>query len=114
MDGVQTADLTGVRLRRVPRLLENSPENDHPVSSNVLRTSKPDAGTETTASSKFRRANSGIFIRTDGSNSPVRFTIHCPCFHNLSALPEMVQGEYVVGLLASLDSPHIVRDSVDR
>ncbi|WP_339102402.1 NADH-quinone oxidoreductase subunit D [Haloterrigena salinisoli] len=95
-------------------LLENWPEDERTVQSNVPRTLKPDAGTETYRSVEIAKGELGVYIRSDGSNSPARFKIRSPCFHNLSALPEMAEGEYVADLVASLGSLDIVLGSVDR
>ncbi|WP_436345402.1 NADH-quinone oxidoreductase subunit D [Natronorubrum sp. FCH18a] len=95
-------------------LLEEWPEDERTVQSNVPRTLKPDAGTETYRAVEIAKGELGVYIRADGSNSPARFKIRSPCFHNLSALPEMSEGEYVADLIASLGSLDIVLGSVDR
>ncbi|WP_247002480.1 NADH-quinone oxidoreductase subunit D [Halosolutus gelatinilyticus] len=95
-------------------LLEDWPEDERTVQSNVPRTLKPDAGTETYRAVESAKGELGIYIRSDGSNSPARFKIRSPCYHNLSALPEMAEGEYVADLIASLGSLDIVLGSVDR
>ncbi|WP_137289094.1 NADH-quinone oxidoreductase subunit D [Natronorubrum halophilum] len=95
-------------------LLEEWPEDDRTVQSNVPRTLKPDAGTETYRTVESAKGELGVYIRADGSNSPARFKIRSPCFHNLSALPEMAEGEYVADLIASLGSLDLVLGSVDR
>ncbi|SEW14956.1 NADH-quinone oxidoreductase subunit D [Natrinema salifodinae] len=95
-------------------LVEDWPEDDRTVQSNVPRTLKPDPGTETYRAVESAKGELGIYIRADGSNSPARFKIRSPCFHNLSALPEMAEGEYVADLIASLGSLDIVLGSVDR
>ncbi|WP_126662104.1 NADH-quinone oxidoreductase subunit D [Haloterrigena salifodinae] len=95
-------------------LLEDWPEDERTVQSNVPRTLKPDAGTETYRAVEIAKGELGVYVRSDGSNSPARFKIRSPCFHNLSALPEMANGEYVADLIASLGSLDIVLGSVDR
>ncbi len=95
-------------------LLEEWPEDDRTVQSNVPRTLKPDADTETYRAVESAKGELGVYIRSDGTNSPGRFKIRSPCFHNLSALPEMAEGEYVADLIASLGSLDIVLGSVDR
>ncbi|ADB62046.1 NADH-ubiquinone oxidoreductase chain 49kDa [Haloterrigena turkmenica DSM 5511] len=95
-------------------LIENWPEDERIVQSNVPRTLKPDPGTETYRAVEIAKGELGVYIRADGSNSPARFKIRSPCFHNLSALPEMAEGEYVADLIASLGSLDIVLGSVDR
>ncbi|AFZ72001.1 NADH-quinone oxidoreductase subunit D [Natronobacterium gregoryi] len=95
-------------------LLEDWPEDERTVQSNVPRTLKPDADTETYRAVESAKGELGIYLRSDGTNSPARFKIRSPCFHNLSALPEMAEGEYVPDLIASLGSLDIVLGSVDR
>ncbi|AEH38335.1 NADH-quinone oxidoreductase subunit D [Halopiger xanaduensis] len=95
-------------------LLEDWPEDEREVQSNVPRTLKPDAGKETYRAVEIAKGELGVYIRSDGTNSPARFKIRSPCFHNLSALPEMSEGEYVPDLVASLGSLDIVLGSVDR
>ncbi|MDS0474283.1 NADH-quinone oxidoreductase subunit D [Natrinema sp. 1APR25-10V2] len=95
-------------------LLEDWPEDERTVQSNVPRTLKPDADTEIYRSVEAAKGELGIYIRSDGTDKPGRFKIRSPCFHNLSALPEMSEGEYVPDLIASLGSLDIVLGEVDR
>ncbi|RZH68631.1 NADH-quinone oxidoreductase subunit D [Natrinema altunense] len=95
-------------------LLEDWPEDERTVQSNVPRTLKPDADTEIYRSVEGAKGELGIYIRSDGTDKPGRFKIRSPCFHNLSVLPEMSEGEYVPDLIASLGSLDIVLGEVDR
>ncbi|AGB32851.1 NADH-ubiquinone oxidoreductase chain 49kDa [Natrinema pellirubrum DSM 15624] len=95
-------------------LLEDWPEDERTVQSNVPRTLKPDADTEIYRSVEGAKGELGIYIRSDGTDKPGRFKIRSPCFHNLSALPEMAEGEYIPDLIASLGSLDIVLGEVDR
>ncbi len=95
-------------------LLEEWPEDDRQIQSNVPRTLKPDADTEIYRAVEAAKGELGIYIRSDGTDKPGRFKIRSPCFHNLSALPEMVEGEYIPDLVASLGSLDIVLGEVDR
>ncbi|WP_254767049.1 NADH-quinone oxidoreductase subunit D [Salinilacihabitans rarus] len=95
-------------------LLEDWPADERTVQSNVPRTLKPEADTETYRAVEIGTGELGIYVRSDGSNKPARFKIRSPCFHNLAALPEMAEGEYVPDLIASLGSLDIVLGSVDR
>ncbi|SEV98770.1 NADH-quinone oxidoreductase subunit D [Natrinema salifodinae] len=95
-------------------LLEDWPEDERTVQSNVPRTLKPDSDTEIYRSVEGAKGELGIYIRADGTDKPARFKIRSPCFHNLSALPEMSEGEYVPDLIASLGSLDIVLGEVDR
>ena len=95
-------------------LLEEWPESERDLQSNVPRTLKPPADAETYRAVEIAKGELGVYVRSDGTNSPARFKIRSPCFHNLSALPEMAEGEYVPDLIASLGSLDIVLGSVDR
>ncbi|MHC3439411.1 NADH-quinone oxidoreductase subunit D [Natrialbaceae archaeon A-gly3] len=95
-------------------LLEEWPEDDREIQANVPRTLKPDAGTEVYRAVEAAKGELGIYMRADGTDTPARFKIRSPCFHNLSALEEMVQGEYIPDLIASLGSLDIVLGEVDR
>ncbi len=124
MDGCDNYSRVLTRMREVEEsakiieqcldLIEDWPEDDRTVQSNVPRTLKPDPDTETYRAVESAKGELGIYVRSDGSNSPARFKIRSPCFHNLSALPEMAEGEYVADLIASLGSLDIVLGSVDR
>ena len=95
-------------------LLEEWPADDREIQSNVPRTLKPDADAETYRAVEAAKGELGIYIRSDGTDSPARFKIRSPCFHNLSALERMVEGEYIPDLIASLGSLDIVLGEVDR
>jgi NADH-quinone oxidoreductase subunit C/D len=113
-----------VRLREVEQsariieqcvdLLEDWPENDQEIQSNVPRTLRPDEDTEIYRTVEAAKGELGIYIRSDGTDSPARFKIRSPCFSNLQALPEMAEGEYVPDLIASLATLDIVLGEVDR
>ncbi|MFC4544599.1 NADH-quinone oxidoreductase subunit D [Halosolutus amylolyticus] len=95
-------------------LLEEWPEDEREIQANVPRTLKPDADTEVYRAVEAAKGELGIYIRSDGTDKPARFKIRSPCFHNLSALEEMVQDEYIPDLIASLGSLDIVLGEVDR
>ncbi|WP_254546567.1 NADH-quinone oxidoreductase subunit D [Halomarina pelagica] len=123
-DGCDNFARVLVRLREVEEsakiveqcldLLEDWPEDDREIQSNVPRTLKPDTDREIYRAVEIAKGELGVYIRSDGTNSPARFKIRSPCFHNLSALPEMAVGEYIPDLIASLGSLDIVLGSVDR
>ncbi|UPV74015.1 NADH-quinone oxidoreductase subunit D [Halorussus limi] len=95
-------------------ILEDWPEEERNIQSNVPRTLKPDPDTEIYRSVEIAKGELGIYIRSDGTNQPARFKIRSPCFNNLHALGEMAEGEYVPDLVAALGSLDIVLGSVDR
>ncbi|MFC4406134.1 NADH-quinone oxidoreductase subunit D [Haloarchaeobius iranensis] len=95
-------------------LLEEWPEDDRTIQSNVPRTLKPEADTETYRAVEAAKGELGIYIRSDGTDKPGRFKIRSPCFSNLQTLGEMSEGEYIPDLIASLGSLDIVLGEVDR
>ena len=95
-------------------LLEDWPEDERNIQSNVPRTIKPDDDTEIYKAVEGAKGELGIYIRSDGTEEPGRFKIRSPCFSNLQTLPEMSNGEYVPDAIASLGSLDIVLGEVDR
>jgi NADH-quinone oxidoreductase subunit C/D len=95
-------------------LLEDWPEDEREIQSNVPRTLRPEAGKEVYETVEIAKGELGIYIRSDGTDKPARFKIRSPCFHNLHALPEMAEGEFIADMIASLGSLDIVLGSVDR
>jgi len=95
-------------------LLEQWPEDDREIQSNVPRTLRPDPDKEIYRAVEAAKGELGIYIRSDGTDKPARFKIRSPCFSNLQTLPEMSQGEYVPDMVASLGSLDIVLGEVDR
>ncbi|WP_254537747.1 NADH-quinone oxidoreductase subunit D [Halomarina litorea] len=95
-------------------LLEDWPEEEREIQSNVPRTLKPDVDREIYRAVEAAKGELGIYIRSDGTDKPARFKIRSPCFSNLQTLPEMAEGEYIPDLVASLGSLDIVLGEVDR
>ncbi|PSP54508.1 NADH-quinone oxidoreductase subunit NuoD [Halobacteriales archaeon QS_1_67_19] len=95
-------------------LLEDWPEDERNIQSNVPRTLKPDPDTEIYRAVEAAKGELGIYIRTDGSSQPARFKIRSANFNNLHALEAMAEGEYVPDLVAALGSLDIVLGAVDR
>jgi NADH-quinone oxidoreductase subunit C/D len=95
-------------------LLEDWPEEDREIQSNVPRTLKPDADAEVYRGVEAAKGELGIYMRSDGTDKPARFKIRSPCFCNLHTLREMTEGEYIPDLIASLGSLDIVLGEVDR
>jgi len=95
-------------------LLEDWPEDDRTIQSNVPRTLKPEADKEVYSAVEAAKGELGIYIRADGTDKPGRFKIRSPCFSNLQSLPEMAEGEYVPDLVAALGSLDIILGEVDR
>ena len=95
-------------------LLEDWPEDDRTIQSNVPRTVRPADDAEIYRTVEGAKGELGVYIRSDGTEKPGRFKIRSPCFSNLQTLPEMSQGEYVPDMIAALGSLDIVLGEVDR
>ncbi len=95
-------------------VLEEWPDDDRTIQSNVPRTLKPDDDAEIYRAVEAAKGELGIYIRSDGTDTPARFKIRSPCFSNLSALPEIVRGEYVPDLIAAIGSLDTIMGEVDR
>ncbi len=95
-------------------LLEEWPEDDRQIQSNVPRTLKPDSDTEIYRAVEGAKGELGIYIRADGTDKPARFKIRSPAFSNLQSLEIMSEGEYVPDMIAALGSLDIVLGEVDR
>lgn len=101
-------------LEQCVSLLEDWPEDEREIQSNVPRTLRPEEDAEIYRAVEAAKGELGIYIRSDGTDKPARFKIRSPCFSNLHALPEMAEGGYVPDLIASLASIDIVLGEVDR
>jgi len=95
-------------------LLEDWPEDEREIQSNVPRTLKPDPDTEVYEAIEAAKGELGVYIRSDGTDTPARFKIRSPCFSNLQTLPVMSEGEFIPDMIASLGSLDIVLGEVDR
>jgi NADH-quinone oxidoreductase subunit C/D len=95
-------------------LLEDWPEDDRTIQSNVPRTIRPDDDAEVYTAVEAAKGELGIYVRADGTDSPARFKIRGPSFSNLQALPEMAEGEAIPDLIASLGSLDTIMGEVDR
>ncbi len=113
-----------VRLREVEQsakiieqsidLLEDWPEDEREIQSNVPRKLQPEAGKEVYRAVEGAKGELGIYIRSDGTDKPARFKIRSPSFSNLQTLPVMAEGEYLPDMVAALGSLDIVLGEVDR
>jgi len=113
-----------VRLREVEQsariveqcvdLLESWDEDDREIQSNVPRTLRPEPDREIYSAVEGAKGELGIYIRSDGTDTPARFKIRGPSFSHLQALPEMSEGEYVPDLVATIGSLDTIMGEVDR
>jgi len=94
--------------------LEDYPEEEQEIQSNVPRTLKPDTDTEVYRAVEAAKGELGIYIRSDGTDRPARFKIRSPAFCNLQSLEVMAEGEYIPDMIAALGSLDIVLGEVDR
>ncbi|MFB6143052.1 MAG: NADH-quinone oxidoreductase subunit D [Halorientalis sp.] len=99
-------------VRQCVDLLADWPEDDRTVQANLPRTLKPTG--ECYRVVEAAKGELGIYIRADGTQTPARFKIRGPSFSNLSALPEMAEGEFVPDLVATLGSLDPIMGEVDR
>jgi NADH-quinone oxidoreductase subunit C/D len=123
-DGCDNFARASVRLREMEEsariieqcvdLLEDWPEDEREIQSNVPRTLKPDPDTEIYRAVEAAKGELGIYMRSDGTDKPARFKIRSPCFCNLQTLPVMSEGEYIPDMIAALGSLDIVLGEVDR
>jgi NADH-quinone oxidoreductase subunit C/D len=95
-------------------ILEDWPEDERDLQANVPRSLKPDPGQEIYKAIEGAKGELGIYIRADGTDKPARFKIRGPSFNNLSALPEMAEGELLSDLIATIGSIDLVLAEVDR
>ena len=95
-------------------LLEDWPEDERTVQANVPRTLRPDPDTEVYRAVEAAKGELGIYIRSDGTDTPTRFKIRGPSFSNLATLPTIARGEYVPDLIASIGSLDTIMGEVDR
>ncbi len=56
----------------------------------------------------------GVYVKSDGGPKPSRVHVRGPSFVNLSALPDMVEGEMVADVVAVIGSIDIVLGEIDR
>ncbi|WP_152042751.1 NADH-quinone oxidoreductase subunit D [Salinigranum salinum] len=123
-DGCDNFSRLLVRLREIEEsakiveqcvdLLEGWPEDDRTIQANVPRTLRPKDDTEIYRAVEAAKGELGIYIRSDGTDTPARFKIRGPSFSNLQALPEMAEGEYVADMIATLGSLDTIMGEVDR
>ncbi|MEZ3116702.1 NADH-quinone oxidoreductase subunit D [Halobaculum sp. MBLA0147] len=111
---LQEVEESGKIIEQCVDLLEDWPEEDRTVQSNVPRTLKPEADKEIYSAVEAAKGELGIYIRSDGSNKPARFKIRGPSFSNLQSLPVMAEGGHIPDLIASLGSLDTIMGDVDR
>ncbi|HLA11404.1 MAG TPA: NADH dehydrogenase (quinone) subunit D [Pyrinomonadaceae bacterium] len=56
----------------------------------------------------------GVYVKSNGGPKPARVHVRGPSFVNLSALPQMVEGEMIADVVAIIGSLDIVLGEIDR
>ncbi|MBX0322084.1 NADH-quinone oxidoreductase subunit D [Halomicroarcula sp. F13] len=95
-------------------LLEEWPEDDREIQANVPRTIRPDPDTEIYRAVESAKGELGIYMCSDGTDTPARFKIRGPSFSHVQTLPEMARGEYIPDLVATIGSLDPIMGDVDR
>lgn len=98
-------------LRIVEQALERIPEG--PISTMGRRLIRPPKG-DVYVRSENPRGEIGVYLVSDGSDKPYRVKVRPPSFSNLSALGELVKGEWIADAVVILGSLDIVLGEVDR
>jgi NADH-quinone oxidoreductase subunit C/D len=111
---LQEVEQSGRIIEQCVDLLEDWPEEEREIQSNVPRTLRPDPDKEIYRAVEGAKGELGIYIRSDGTDKPARFKIRSPCFCNLQTLPVMSEGEFIPDMIAALGSLDIVLGEVDR
>jgi NADH-quinone oxidoreductase subunit C/D len=101
-------------IRQCVNLLEDWPEDDREIQANVPRTLRPDPNAEIYRAVEAAKGELGIYIRSDGTETPARFNIRGPSFSHVQALPRIARGEFVPDLVATLGSLDTIMGEVDR
>ncbi len=99
-------------IRIVEQALEQLPEGPIMPEKMPRRLRGPEAEVYTAVESA--RGEYGIYIVSKGGDKPYRLKIRSPSFSNLSALRDMVIGNYIADAVAILGSIDIVLCDVDR
>ncbi|MDY6775078.1 MAG: NADH-quinone oxidoreductase subunit D [Halobacteria archaeon] len=89
-------------------------DGERKIRTEVPRSVEPPEDAEMYRAVEGAKGELGIYIVSDGSESPHRFKIRAPGFSNLAAFHEMVEGEYLADMVASLGSLDLVFGEVDR
>jgi len=98
-------------IRIVRQALHDLPDGE--VRTRVPTTMKPPRG-EVYVRTESPRGTLGMYVVSDGGETPYRVKIRAPSFSNLYALTEMMKGWKVADVIAILGSTDIVLSDVDR
>jgi NADH-quinone oxidoreductase subunit D len=98
-------------MKIIKQCLARIPEGD--IQAKLPKTIKPPPG-ETYTCIESPRGELGVYMISDGSDTPYRLKIRGPGFINLSAFPVLAKGWKVADVVAILGSVDIVMGEVDR
>lgn len=79
----------------------------------VMEGVKPPASEAYTAT-EAANGELGFYVVSDGTGHPYRVRVRPPCFPILSAMAQMVQGQMIPDLIATLGSLNIIAGELDR
>ncbi len=83
------------------------------ITANVRRIARPPKG-EVYFRTESPRGDFGVFLVSDGSDTPYRVKVRAPSFCNLQALEHMLRDAYVADAVIILGSIDIILGEVDR
>jgi len=83
------------------------------MAARVPRVIKPPAG-EVFHTNESPKGEIGVYLVSDGTNTPYRLRVRPPCFVNLQALKQLAVGHLVADVVALIGTIDIVLGEVDR
>jgi NADH-quinone oxidoreductase subunit D len=95
----------------IRQAMRNLPEGE--IAAKVSRIPRPPKG-EVYLRTESPRGDFGVFLVSDGSDTPYRVKVRAPSFCNLQALQAMLRDAYVADAVVVLGSIDIVLGEVDR
>jgi len=98
-------------IRIIEQLIDNIPEGDFQAKTkNVLKLPKGDFYTRV----ETARGELGLYIVSEGGNTPYRIKFRSPGFSNLSVLDHMARGSKIGDLVAMMGTLDLVIPDIDR
>ena len=99
-------------IRIVQQAIDGLPEGNF-MAARVPRVIKPPAG-EVFHTNESPKGEIGVYLVSDGTNTPYRLRVRPPCFVNLQALKQMAIGHLIADVVALIGTIDIVLGEVDR
>lgn len=99
-------------IRIVQQAIDGLPEGEI-MAARVPRVIKPPAG-EVFHTNESPKGEIGVYLVSDGTNTPYRLRVRPPCFVNLQALKQLAIGHLVADVVALIGTIDIVLGEVDR